>query len=255
MNCNDETRLLVHAYLDGELDATRSVEIERHLDTCPACTGTREDVLSLRSALRSGNVYEVAPERVRRQVRRSLRAESGPRVPWFTALREHWIGFGSVGAAVAAALAVLVVTRPFAMSNQMADEVVSSHVRSLMAQHLTDVASSDQHTVKPWFIGKLDFSPRVVDLADRGFPLVGGRLDYVGGRPAAALVYNYRKHVINLFIQPATGGPVGTTVAESKSRNGYSLAHWANNGMEYWAITDAEHTALDAFVRLLQEKR
>jgi len=135
-------------------------------------------------------------------------------------------------------------------ADAIADEVVNSHVRSLMANHLFDVQSTDLHTVKPWFLGKLDFSPPVVDLATSGFPLVGGRLDYVGGRPVAALVYQRQKHTINVFVSPAGGDPSTDNVVSTV--RGFNLLHWIHNGMSFWAVSDLNSAELGEFATALQ---
>ncbi len=160
---------------------------------------------------------------------------------------------------LSAAFALLVIVTlsvysnlPIARSDdRVADEVISGHVRALMANHLTDIASSDRHTVKPWFNGKIDFSPPVVDLAAQGFPLVGGRLDYVSNRAAAALVYRHDRHLINLFIWPA---PVKEfSDAKALERNGYNIIYWATAGMEYWAVSDLNSTDLKNFSAILMK--
>jgi anti-sigma factor RsiW len=183
-------------------------------------------------------------------MREAARAEtSRPAWRWtWSWNRPAWL------APFAAAALVTVVTLHFWTQHwtedQRVQEVVSSHVRSLMVNHLTDVASSDQHTVKPWFNGKLNFSPPVVDPATEGFPLIGGRLDYVGDDPAAALVYQRRKHYINLFISPANR--TATTKEELFTRHGYNLLHWLQAGMEYWAVSDVNKSDLQQFVQLVR---
>ena len=132
----------------------------------------------------------------------------------------------------------------------MPDEVVDSHVRSLMASHLFDVESTDQHTVKPWFLGKLDFSPPVADLASIGFPLVGGRLDYIGGRPVAALVYERQRHTINVFVSPALNDVV--TRANVESLRGFHIHHWVHDRMSFWAVSDLNEAELTEFCKALE---
>ena len=250
MNCQ-ETQHLIHAYLDGELDLVKSLEIEEHLQGCQACSQTYQNQQALRAALNAGSLYFRSPAPLRKRiqvaVRQADRSEHrAPRVlPW------RWLG-----AAVSRVVIVLVtwsVTRSLSApsaNDLLAQEVVASHVRSLMPDHLADVASSDQHTVKPWFSGKLDFSPVVEDLANQGFPLVGGRLDYLDNRPVAALVYRYQQHVINLFSWPAVGAP--DTPATMDTRQGYHVAHWIKSNMAYWSIPDLNETELQQFVQLVQ---
>src|SRR5882724_12922862 len=220
MNCK-ETQELRHAYADGELDLVRNVEIETHIAGCDACAQDYKTLRTLRSTINSSDLYFKAPPGLRNRVRSAIRVEDktadtpGPAFSW------AWLkwGFSLAGTAVAACVVTAILLTASA-DNRLADDITAGHVRSLMASHLTDVPSSDQHTVKPWFDGKLDFAPPVVDLKDHGFPLAGGRLDYFGNRPVAALVYQRQKHFINLFIWPATGA-----AAEEKTyiRNGYNL--------------------------------
>ncbi len=249
MSCQT-TQKLLDGYLDGELDLVRNVEMEEHLRECPACGRAYEDRQALRAAVRTGATYFKTPaefeKRIRSAVRKAAKAEPAPRArSW------GWLSVAAA-AAVVLVLAWTLVPRLRGPSGEdlLAQEVVSSHVRSLMAAHLTDVASSDQHTVKPWFNGKLDFSPAVKDLAGEGSPLVGGRMDYIAGRSVAALVYQHRQHFINVFIWPATRG---ADVAEkTQARQGYNLLYWTRAGMAYWVVSDLNQSELREFAKLLQ---
>ena len=235
MNCR-ETQALMDPYMDRELDLVRSLEIERHLQDCPECARTHAMQMDLRAQLGGHPLLYRAPESLRRNLATALsRQESGaPARPRFSV---PWQAWGAVAAAVV--LAAVVWLRP--VDNPVEREVVASHVRSLMADHLTDVTSTDQHTVKPWFAGKLDFSPEVKDLAAQGFPLTGGRLDYVNGRAVAALVYQRRKHLINVFIWPA-GGEQGP---RASVRQGFNVVERRHGGMQYWLVSDVERGDLE----------
>jgi mycothiol system anti-sigma-R factor len=266
MNC-EETRHLLHAFLDGELDLVRSTEIERHLDGCTGCLLDCQKQQSLRSLVRGGSLYYRAPESLKNRIQAGLSAanrstpesEVAAATP-FPQRQTRW-GRSMTWAAAVAALAGLAViistlvsksSRP-SQQDLLAEEVVSSHIRSLMPNHLTDVASSDQHTVKPWFDGRLDFSPSVVDLARQGFPLVGGRLDYLGGRPVAALVYQRHKHLINIFTWPggASDGDSASPV-QVAAHQGYNVFHWTKSGMIYWAVSDLNAPELMDLAQLLR---
>ncbi len=249
MDCA-EIDLTLHAYLDGELDLPSSLEIEMHLKACPACSQAYHGYRSLRSAISSAAPYFEAPAGLRKRIRSSLHrtnsAEGGSflrRLNW----KVLWIPLAAA-IAVFAALPYLVRT---SAESLLAQEVISAHVRSLMPGHLTDVLSSDQHTVKPWFNGKLDFSPPVADLAAQGFPLVGGRLEYIGNRPVAALVYQRRKHLINLFVWPAQHArrSAETTVTQK----GYHAIQWTQSEMAYCAVSDVSESDLRELVTLLRK--
>ena len=250
MTCQ-ETQALLDGYVDGELDVVRSVEVERHLQDCQACAHVYKNHHALRSALQGGDLYVRPPvrlhKRVRAAVRPAHRAETHARV---------WPWRGLSAAASLAAVALLVwslvplLTGP-SVNNRVTQDLIAGHVRSLMASHLTDIASSDQHTVKPWFEGKLDFSPPVTDLADQGFPLVGGRLEYLDNRPVAVLVYRHQQHVINLFLWPATPG--GAAGVQTITRQGYQLLHWTQAGLSYWAVSNLNVGELQAFVQGVQQ--
>jgi anti-sigma factor RsiW len=249
MNCQ-EAQNLIDGYLDAEIDLLKSLEIERHLQECPSCSQSYENRQALQRGIRSGSLYFKAPAELQERVQLALHKTARPRSRVVPA---RWFG---VSASVAAAAVLLLIILPFFLRGPSNDdvlvrEVISSHVRSLMPNHLADVASSDEHTVKPWFDGKLDFSPPVEDLADRGFPLIGGRLDYLDRRPVAALVYQSKKHFINLFIWPATG--TGKSAVKTLTRQGYHLSHWTESGMNFWAVSDVEEKQFQQFVQLVQQ--
>ncbi len=248
MNCKDAQHLL-HAYVDGELDVLNNLHLEEHQRACASCARDYQNQQALKDAMSDGSLYFHAPANLQRRVRSLVReadkTERGQSVwSW------RWL-VGASLALFAIIIGVLVFGSSGAANEELlAQEVVSSHVRSLMASHLTDVPSSDQHTVKPWFDGKLDYSPTVRDLAAQGFPLVGGRLDYIGNRGVAALVYQRRQHFINLFIWPATGDASGGN--KMAVRQGYNLIHWTRAGMTYWAVSDLNISELQEFAQALQ---
>ena len=249
MNCRDALDL-VHGYIDGELDLVKSLEIEQHLGACAACKVQYDQVRELGSGIRAHALYHAAPSALRARVAAALPREAGngarmPAWAWwrvatsmalFTLLG---LGFG------------LALLRPGAEA-RLADEVLAGHVRSLMADHLMDVASSDQHTVKPWIAGKLDFSPPVMDFSAQGYALAGGRLDYLGERGVMALVYRRHGHVINLFVWPQA--PEADSSVRSDTRQGYNMAHFTRAGMAFWAVSDLNPEEFNSFVGLVREQ-
>jgi anti-sigma factor RsiW len=249
LDCKEAEKLL-EGYADRELDPVHSLEIEEHLRACAACSQRHESSRLLRSALRQPALYFKAPADLHAKLRSSLRkgttVEAAPRL-------RSWSWLKTAAPAALAAMAILIAL-PFLRGPSEDEivrrEVISSHVRSLMADHLADVASSDEHTVKPWFAGKLDFSPVVVDLDNEGFPLIGGRLDYVDDKAVAALIYRREKHFINLFIWPSDS--VETSGTETMSRQGYNIFQWNKAGMTYWAISDLNRAELEEFTRKIQ---
>jgi anti-sigma factor RsiW len=242
MTC-DDARLLVHAYLDDELDAAQSAAMARHLQDCAACAANYGIHGQLHKALAQPALYHRAPDALRERWRPRHALPTSPRA------RRAPLGY----AMAAGFAAALLLTSPAwisglwqrgAENDPVVAEAVSSHIRSLQAQHLMDVVSTDQHTVKPWFEGKLDFSPRVEDLASEGFPLIGGRLDAIDGRSVAALIYKRHLHVINLYQWPADSA---AALAEEQ-RHGYTVIRWAGEGMRYVAISDVSAGDLKQFV-------
>jgi anti-sigma factor RsiW len=245
MNCQ-QAKPLIDPYADGELEAAAIVELEQHLHSCSACGIAWRNLQSLKKTLKQDALYFTAPEELRRRIKSALPSPINVVLPW-KAWNWNWLTTVMSVAAAACLTLLLAVTQTRLSSEQsLAREVVSSHIRSLMANHALDVVSTDQHTVKPWFNGKLDFSPPVKNLTEQGFPLIGGRLDYVGGRSVAALVFQRNKHTINLFIWPVTEKNSNPT--SSASIQGYNLIHWSDSKMSFWAVSDLNEKELTGFV-------
>jgi anti-sigma factor (TIGR02949 family) len=235
----DQVARDLDAYMDGELAADSTAAIRDHLDACAPCRQRLADREALGRLIRSVPPYE-APARLRARVAgRTQRT-------WSTRPLLAWAAVAVLAVSVAGALTFV---RSTTMRGDAADDVVNGHVRSLMAEHLFDVRSTDQHTVKPWFLGKLDFSPPVVDLAAAGFPLVGGRLEYIAGQPAAALVYQRQKHTINVFVWPESGASSAVT---ERAIRGFHVRHWVRDGMSFWAVSDLNDAELTEFARALR---
>jgi len=250
MDCN-ETRRLIEADVDGELDLVRHLELEAHLKGCAECTRLGETLRARRLALRESLPRFTAPPQFTGKVLAALRAEGASgtapaRAPRIAPV--SWPIWNAVGLAASVVFALAVgYTWGNARSrgNLLIDEAISDHIRSLQFNHLSDVVSTDQHTVKPWFAGKLDFSPPVLDLAAAGFPLTGGRLEHLDGRPAAALVFRRRQHAINLFIWPATPNAVSPRHA---GLNGYHAQSWSQGGFNFLAVSEISAAELSQFV-------
>jgi anti-sigma factor RsiW len=274
MNCEEATNLM-DGYLDRELDPITSQAIEQHLRECPKCDQSYKTHGSLIRAIDNATPYYKAPTELRERIQSSLRREIAERSNGTGSIRRdsrpliakkrpespsilfgtswNWLALAAA-IVFAAIIAWNVLPRLQRPSNDqfLATQLIASHVRSLMANHLTDVASSDQHTVKPWLDAKLDFAPAVVDLSSEGFPLIGGRLDYLDNRPVAALIYQRRKHFINLFVWPAA--PDATRTPKTITRQGYQLLHWVDSDFNYWAVSDVSDNDLQA-LKLQFEKQ
>ena len=246
---------LVSPYIDGELAAEKAAEVERHLEGCQACRELVDGERRVSATVRHQGERFRAPAHLKARVLSEIDRRSR---------RSTWSDFRTLGAgwnpvAIAASLLLTVMASSGATiaylgrgaeggKAPLVQEVVSGQIRSLMADHLTDVASSDQHTVKPWFNGKLDFSPPVIDLTSEGFPLVGGRLDYLDHRQVAALVYRHRQHLINVFVWPEAG----EEPPRSDSQQGYNVLYFKHAGMEFWAVSDLNPAELKDFVAHLK---
>lgn len=246
-----EIRKLLHAYADGELDLVRDLEVEQHLESCADCAGKVESIRSLHDTLRHSDLVYCAPSPLRKEIRKTILAKEAARESPADGneLRpvKLWVWKMIAAGASAFALAAILLRPGINRADPLLNEVVASHIRSLQANHLTDVASSDQHTVKPWFDGKLDFAPAVKDFADKGYPLLGGRLDYLGSRPVASLVYRHNKHLINIFIWPLNKAQPSKT----DTIRGYSIIERDFNGMHYCFISDLNLSELNDLALLV----
>jgi anti-sigma factor RsiW len=249
MNCED-SQVLLHGYLDRELDPSGSIAFEAHLASCKDCSREFERYKNLGAAIRNSADYFTAPPELRSAIVSHLRP-SRPNEGWRPSRLPVWqVLVGSVTAVLIATLSLNTILEHRSAENFIAQEIVASHARSMMANHLFDVASSDRHTVKPWLDRNLDFAPTVADFAKQDFALAGGRLDYIDHREVAALVYRHRQHIVNVFIWPA--GDAGVSLPHWITQQGYNLAHWTESGMNYWVISDADRSGLNDFVGLVR---
>jgi anti-sigma factor RsiW len=248
MNCHDAQTCL-HGYLDGELDPLMALQYEQHLDECPTCAKGLAAQKALQTEMKADTLYYKASDRLRRRVQSALAQSSRHR-------GHSWLLLGAAASLLLCIGLGLVMSRLLfspAKHDLLAQEVVAGHNRSLQLdqRRLVDIPSSDRHEVKPWFEGKLDFAPPVADLAKQGFPLIGGRLDYLDGRPVAALVYQRRKHVINVFVWPDAANK--DAPLRSETRQGYHVLSRTNTGMNWWIVSDLDAAELSEFARLLEK--
>jgi anti-sigma factor RsiW len=244
MTC-DEARILLHALLDGELDAGHAREVEDHIATCPGCAAELAAYREMSKAIAGADLRYTAPPALRRRIEAAL-PQAQTQIQAVPSRRAVLRGFamGSAVSAIAATGLFAIVLRGDD-EQRITSEIVSAHLRSLQAGHLTDVISTDQHTVKPWFNGKLDVAPPVIDLTALGFTLIGGRLDYVDARPIGAIVYRRRQHVINLFV--AQTASTERRAAKTETFQGFNVRSWSEGGLNYWAVSDIAADELAEF--------
>jgi anti-sigma factor RsiW len=251
LNCR-EIETLIHGYADGELDLMDSLEIEEHLRDCPGCARAHAGLRAIRAAIQKSDLYFRAPPDLARRIHSSVRKASRPNLTRLVRPRPLLAVAASLALFMAAGWGLARLRSSGSDDSFLARELVAGHVRSqMLPSHQFDVESSDAHTVKPWFEGKLDFAPPVTDLAGQGFPLIGGRLDYLHNRPVAALVYRRRKHSINLFIWPSSSGD---EAAPAKATlQGFHMIRWMRSRMIFSAVSDLNEGELQEFARLLQQ--
>jgi anti-sigma factor RsiW len=238
-----EAELLIHALLDGELDAGHAYDVEAHVGSCPRCAAELRTYREMQQAMSAVQLRFTAPISLRRRVERAL-PSAPPRVSSRRSMLKGFAMGTALSAAMAASLVIGVIRTD--QDQRVLGDVLSAHVRSLQGDHLTDVQTSDQHTVKPWFNGKVDVAPPVLDLTAQGFTLIGGRLDYIDGKAVASIVYRRRKHVINLFvIQAAASADHG---AKLDTMQGFNIRRWSTQGLEFFAVSDVNADELQEFV-------
>jgi len=251
MTC-EEARPLLDAHVDRELDPAADRQVSEHVASCENCAREVESIRSLKVALRRDTEGFRAPDALRNRIERAIGGRRANDPPAERASRS-FSRAASIAIPWAIAALLLVVLLPVAYRSNDGDfmprEVVAAHVRSTQVDHLTDVASSDKHTVKPWFTGKLDFSPPVTDYREQGFKLVGGRVDYLDDRAVAALVYQHGPHAINVFIWPTDKAEQAPAMSV---RSGYNLDHFSHGGMQYWIVSDMSADEIEKLAALLR---
>jgi anti-sigma factor RsiW len=239
LNCNDCADWL-HPYLDNELETEMAVRVNMHIAKCASCKARFAELQTLRDGIRQHAPYYPAPELIQQRIMSQINRQK----PAFSS--RQWLAPAFSATALAASI-MLYLAMP-SSQDMLMEEVVSSHVRSLQEQHLMDVASTDKHTVKPWFNGKIDFAPPVYDFAEQGYPLIGGRLDYIRHQNVAALSYHRNKHVINLFVIPNNAADAEIHAA---SKRGFNIVSWQKNNMAFEAVSDLNGQELQAFAQMI----
>ncbi len=258
---HEQAQNLLPAYVDKELSLSEVVDFERHFNSCTKCQLEYQEQARVSTLIKNNALYFEAKPELAERIESVITVDLSKAFPqkiqghfWNLNWPGSWDGiWGSKGAIMASLAALIISTSLFfatpSAQEKLTEELTASHIRSLQANHLSDVISTDQHTVKPWFNGKLDFAPPVIDLTATGFPITGGRLDYINGKTIAVIIYHHNKHPINLYIWPNTSGD---SAMHATARKGYTLVHWATGGMNYWAVSDLEATKLVSFAEKLQ---
>jgi anti-sigma factor RsiW len=252
---------LLPAYVDKELSLSEVVDFEQHLNSCATCQIEYQEQMRVGTLIKNNALYFEAKSELAKLIETAIAADLSNTRPqktqhnfWNFNWLGSWAGIGGSKGILMASLALLIVSTSLFLAipsaqEKLTEELTASHIRSLQADHLSDVISTDQHTVKPWFNGKLDYAPPVVDLTAVGFPITGGRLDYINGKSVAVVIYHHNKHPINLYVWPNTSSD---SAVHTIARKGYTLVHWATGGMNYWAVSDIEAGKLTSFAEKLQ---
>ncbi len=249
---------LLAGYIDQELSLSEAADFEQHLNSCVECQIEYKEQAHVISLLKSNAAYFEATPQFAKRLAASLQRElpsKDAKNSWNFDWLQTWLGNGLSKGAIISSLAAIVLSTSLFLATpsaqqRLTEELTASHVRSLLADHLSDVISTDQHTVKPWFNGKLDYAPPTVDLTKVGYSMEGGRLDYINARTVAVIVYRHNKHPINLYVWPSAGSDSAVQVS---SHHGYNLVHWAVSGMNYWAISDLEAGKLVSFANSIND--
>jgi len=254
---HDEAEKLLGPYRDGELDLATCLKLEQHMADCPSCQQKLAGEQELVGLIQAETPRFKPSPFLKTRIQAALRGTAKPKWKWTYPIPLAFHELSILGSIAVIALLISVIT-PAALwlfstsnSSRLAQEAVANHVRSLQVNHLMDVASTDQHTVKPWFAGKLDYSPQVVDLTPSGYPLIGGRLDVLDHRNVAAIVYQRRKHYINLFIWPIKEGSLHDRIY---NQDGYHVLGWSKSGMNYLAVSEIGEKELREFVQMIQDQ-
>lgn len=250
MNC-DQSQQLIHAYLDQELDAANAVAVEQHLQTCKSCQHDYAELIKVGERLRGNLPYHSAPEELRSAILAGLDSEHTPPVQSKTARYNPGLALAFAFSVIIASVGLLFY-RDHRRETMLIEEVLAGHVRALNTHRLTELSSADTQKLKPWFTSKLNYSPKVYNLAAQGFALLGGRLDYLQQRHVASMAYRYKDHIIDLYTWPSPD--VADEAQELHSKNGYKLVYWCQDYMNYWVVSDLDSDEIQKFANLLQQK-